>query len=89
MHLRKKHEKFDEERLERYLGYVENGMPRYDARVLADVDNDPIPEHCPHCGTPSEAFESHGGMVGEEILFCPKCSSIVWEDSVGAVRSVL
>lgn len=54
-----------------------------------DMYNDPVPEKCPKC---KGELASGGGMVGEEVLYCPnkKCDQgIAWEDSEGALSIIL
>lgn len=77
---------FDSGELERYLDLKAAGHTEYDARTLARHQNVPMPDVCPECGG---ELEAGSGYVGELVLHCPKCGSIVWEDSEGAIRRVL
>ena len=52
------------------------------------VATEPPPPKPRSVGVVGEVEEG-AGMVGEAVLFCPKCKRIAWEDSVGAIRSVL
>jgi len=78
----------------RAQAYLEDMGPLADKAEMAllqeldrmGIKNDPIPEKCPKCG--SEEYKRHGGMVGEDMLFCAKCGEYIWEDHEGAIRSV-
>lgn len=63
----------------------------YDEREIekARQRQQPEPTCCPVC---KGELKVGSGMVGEDILYCPdaECKGgIVWEDIVGAIRSVL
>ena len=78
----------DEQRHMRYLDHVYSGMSSFEARELSKYKNAPQPDVCPKCNQSDEIRES-SGMVGETILYCHRCKQILWEDTVGAVKSVL
>jgi len=79
----------DEERVTRFLAHRESGMSDWDARELSRYKNDPYPEKCPECGASSDEFQEGSGMVGETVVWCGQCHTLLWEDTVGAVRRVL
>lgn len=58
----------------------------WEAREIARHGPFPeAPEVCPKC---KADLESHSGMVGEEVLVCPK-HGIVWEDCEDALWRVI
>lgn len=51
----------------------------------AAEQNGEAPDTCPECGG---ELECHKGMVGEDILVCPK-HGIIWEDAADAISKVI
>jgi RNA polymerase subunit RPABC4/transcription elongation factor Spt4 len=67
---------------------MEAGYDRFEAQEISKHANEDVPEVCPKCGKNDELDEG-GGMVGEPIIFCKRCSEVIWEDSEDAIRRVL
>jgi hypothetical protein len=65
-----------------------------EARVLRELDklgivNEPEPDYCPNCGADSEHFGQCGGYVGETIIYCSNCGSLIWSDDEEAIRNAI
>lgn len=78
-----------EKRVKRYLALKESGVPDANARELSRYENDPYPEKCSQCGAGPEDFVEGKGMVGEDVIWCGRCNTLLWENTVDAVRRVL
>ncbi len=70
------------------LDYESNTKEYYVQKEIfnKNMENKPIPDKCPKCGTP---LNEGPGYVGETVLFCPKGHGVFWEDSEDAIRRVL
>jgi len=58
----------------------------WEQREIAKYKNAPRPGSCPECGA---ELKSAGGMVGEEVLYCPNGHGVFWEDCEDAISRVI
>jgi hypothetical protein len=55
--------------LDKFLGYSFDVLLKYSERI-------------PRCKCGSKKQESFSGLVGEHVIYCKKCGSIIWSEPI-------